>query len=85
MHMDRAIFDMQASVEATSLYILLCAFLDQGETPTLSLALTKWNGDIKSLAMAAEELMQRGVLETLSPIEEDAPLAVNPSSKWIKS
>lgn len=82
MHMDRAIFNLQASVEATSLYILLCALMDQGETPTLSLARTKWNGNEESLFKAAEELMQRGVLQETSPIGDDLPLVVNPSERW---
>ncbi len=45
MHMDRAIFNLEASVEATSLYILLCALLDQGEPLTLDRAhrAMEWN------------------------------------------
>jgi hypothetical protein len=82
MNMDRAIFALKASVEATSLYILLCALLDQGAPPTLEHARAKWNGTDTNLATAAQELMQRGVLETLDPITEETPLTVNPSSKW---
>lgn len=82
MHMDRAVFELKASVEATSLYILLCALQDQGEAPTLGLARTKWNGDEESLKKAAEELMQLGVLGKMVPVGEDKPVVINPSEKW---
>ena len=32
--MDRAIFDLDASVEATSLYIILCSLMDAGQALT---------------------------------------------------
>ena len=38
MHMDRAIFDMNLSVAATSLYILLCSLQDEEREPTLNTA-----------------------------------------------
>ncbi|MGV8075294.1 MAG: hypothetical protein AB2L11_12150 [Syntrophobacteraceae bacterium] len=80
--MDRAIFDLNSSMEATSLYILLCALLDSGAIPTLNLARARWNGDEESLKKAAEELIQRGVLENRPPISDDKPLTINPSCKW---
>jgi hypothetical protein len=82
MHMDRLIFELKASVEATSLYILLCAFLDQGEAPTLEDAKSRWNGDETSLTRAAGELMGLGVLEQALPVPMDRPLNVLPSDKW---
>jgi len=63
MHMDRAIFDLNASISATSLYILMCALLDQGEEGiTLDRASLQWNGSREELHAAAEELVRRGVL-----------------------
>ena len=82
MHMDRAIFDLHASVEATSLYILICALLDQQESPTLTRARVQWNGGGDKLVTAAKELMRRGVLEEMNPFSEDKPLRVNPKDKW---
>ena len=82
MHMDRLIFELKASVEATSLYILMCAFLDQGEAPTLELAKSRWNGDERSLATAAAELMELGVIERATPVPMDLPLNLMPSSLW---
>jgi hypothetical protein len=82
MYMDRAIFDLKATVEATSLYILLCALVDQGETPTLNRATVQWNGNRESLARAAEELMERSVLEKSQPMDGDRPLKINPKEEW---
>jgi len=82
MHMDRAIFELNASVEATSLYILICALMDQGESPTLSRAIVQWHGTMETLTTAAEELIRRGVLEGPSPIPEEQPVKVNPTDKW---
>lgn len=82
MHMDRLIFELKASVEATSLYILMCAFLDQGEAPTLELSKSRWNGDEASLVTAAAELMDLGVLERAMPVPMDVPLTIMPSSLW---
>ena len=65
MNMDRGIFDLNASVEATSLYILLCALMDGGQSPTIEEALEKWPGTEETLLAAAEELIRRCVLEVL--------------------
>ena len=82
MHMDRAIFELNAGVEATSLYILLCALLDQGESLTLNRARAQWNGDEKELFEAAAELVRRGVLSTAEPLAADNILIINPRDKW---
>lgn len=82
MHMDRTIFELNASVEATSLYILICALMDQGEKPTPERAAVQWHGTMESLLTAAEELTQRGVLEGTPPLAQDQPLLVNPRYKW---
>ena len=62
MHMDRAIFDLRASVEATSLYIILCSLLDRGDAPTLENARVLWSGPPEGLAAALRELMALGVV-----------------------
>jgi len=82
MHMDRAIFDLEATVEATSLYILLCALLDQGESLTLDRARVQWNGNGDNLVRAAQELMDRNVLEEMRPLENNKPLRMQPRDKW---
>ncbi len=82
MTMDRAIFDLKASVEATSLYILICALMDQGETPSINRARIQWSGGDTTLLKGVEELIRLGVLESMSLLDEDKPLQVNPSEKW---
>jgi hypothetical protein len=80
--MDRAIFDLRASVEATSLYILLCALADQGDSLSLDRASIQWNGSREDLFRAAEELIQRGVLAASQPLTPDQPLELNPGENW---
>jgi hypothetical protein len=80
--MDRAIFNLKTSVEATSLYILLCALMDQGETLTLDRARVQWSGTNEELVRAAEELAERGVLVTGIPLALDQPLELNSPAQW---
>ena len=82
MNMDRAIFELDASVEATSLYIILCALMDQGVAPTLDQARPKWSGAEESLVAAAEELVRRGVLHAGLPIRPDAHLHPTTRDQW---
>lgn len=84
MTMDRAIFDLQLSVDSTSLYILACAVLDQGETPTLNRMRLQWNGSGEGLRKAAEDLIERGILVVNPPLTDSKPLQVNPKGKWQK-
>jgi hypothetical protein len=80
--MDRAIFELNASVEATSLYILICALMDQGQSPTLERALVQWHGNMETLLKAAEELVGRGVLEGSIPLGKEQPVRLNSSDQW---
>lgn len=82
MQMDRAIFDLNLNVEATSLYILTCALLDQGESPTLERIRLQWNGDEQDLSIAVQELLKHNVVTASQPIRQDEPLKVNPRSQW---
>jgi hypothetical protein len=82
MNMDRLIFELNASVDATSLYILLCALAEGGDSPTLNDAKQRWNGTPEGLTRAAEELMKRGVLEQMHPLDPDQPIKINPAGKW---
>ena len=82
MNMDRAIFALDASVEATSLYIILCSLMDAGKAPTLDLARSRWNGTQESLLAAAKELVRRGVLNARLPIRADAHLHPTTRDQW---
>lgn len=80
--MDRAIFDLKASVEATSLYILLSALSDRGQPLSLKVARPLWNGAEEDLAKGAKELIQRGVLKATLPLTEETTLYINAKSDW---
>ncbi len=82
MNMDRSIFDMKASVEATSLYILLCALMDGGLAPTLENAMMKWTGSEETLMAAAEELIRRGIIAGRVPVPKEMHLHPNTPDKW---
>ncbi len=82
MNMDRAIFDLRVSVEATSLYILLCALMDGRQAPTLENARQKWTGTGESLLAAAQELVRRCIITGAVPIPEDMHLHPNTRDRW---
>lgn len=83
MHLDRMIFEFNASVFATSLYILICSHLDEGERPTLNHARRAWNGTAESLIQAARELIELRVMQPLDdPFDLNKPLYLNPREKW---
>jgi len=82
MNMDRAIFDLKMSVEATSLYILLCALMDGGEAPTLENALQKWTGTEESILMSAEELIGRCIISGSVPIVREMHLHPKTRDMW---
>jgi hypothetical protein len=82
MNMDRTIFALDASVEATSLYIILCSLMDAGAAPTLNHARGKWNGTQESLLAAAEELVRRGVLNVRLPVRPDEHLHPTTRDRW---
>lgn len=82
MNMDRDIFNLNASTEATSLYILICALMDLGQSPTLPQVRAKWTGDEESLQKAVRELTHRGVLDAASPPGEDEPFSVRSREEW---
>jgi len=82
MNMDRMIFDFNPSVFATSLYIILCSHIDEGERPTLNHALRAWNSTEENLIQAAKELIDLNILKSLEPLDLDGRLSLNPREKW---
>lgn len=80
-HMDRAIFHLKASVTATSLYILICAMLDEGRVPTLDGAKAQWTGTEENLLSALQELTQRGILEPVQA-PNGKPARLDLSRNW---
>lgn len=82
MDMDRTIFKLGASVEATSLYILLCALTEESDLLTLERARRQWNGTSEDLLKGAVELMERGVLAGTQPLTQSQPLHLTSSDQW---
>ncbi len=82
MTMDRAIFNLNVSVEATSLYILLCALNDEGTPVTLKAAKGRWNSEENALHGAARELMGQGVLQSSELPDEETLLYINTRESW---
>lgn len=84
MHMDRAVFDLKVSVQAVSLYILICALLDDGREPTLDAVRAQWSASESAFQDAVAELAARGVIR-LDP-EGGLPsrFSVQPSAQWIR-
>ncbi len=82
MHMDRAIFELNASVEATSLYIIICSLMDEGLHPTLENIRFRWSGTEEALHEAVRELGACGVAATRGPVEEGQHIHLNPRNDW---
>jgi hypothetical protein len=82
MHMDNAIFDLKASVPATSLYILICSMLDEGQSPTLDRARVQWNGSEENLNNALDELIHRGILQPILPSANGNSVELNLAFNW---
>ncbi|MBC7359983.1 MAG: hypothetical protein H5U10_15740 [Desulfacinum sp.] len=81
MQMDRAIFQLKAGVEATSLYILICALVDEGKAATLENVRNQWTGSDEALSAGLEELIRLGVLSPAPP-DGQTPLKVRPTESW---
>lgn len=82
MNMDREIFNLKVSTEATSFYIIVCALMDQGIPPTLPEVRARWTSTEESLIAAAEELVKRGVLNSPIPVPEDMHLHPTTRDWW---
>ena len=77
--MDRRIFEMELSVEATSLYLLLASLSEAGTSLGREVALPIWNAPVEKLDEAARELIQRGVV---SP-DPGGGWRLEPQANWV--
>ncbi|WP_448384008.1 hypothetical protein [Desulfosoma sp.] len=84
MHMDRAVFDLKVSVHAVSLYILICALLDDGREPTVDAVRSQWSASEEALQAAAAELAARGVVRMESDGGLSGRFSLQPSAQWIR-
>lgn len=76
--MDQAIFNLNMSVEATSLYLMLDDMLSRGETPRFDACEAKWTASCEKLEDAMRELGARGVID----LREDGAIEVKESQHW---
>ncbi len=63
MIMEREIFNLELSVEATSAYIMLCSLQEKGKILTDDAITPYWQGSPEQFETAIDELKKRGVIE----------------------
>jgi hypothetical protein len=82
MLMDRKIFAMDLSVEATSAYILICSLVEGGAPATVESLGPFWNGPQEALPPALTELRTRGVVEEILDERLVRRYLPNPADFW---
>jgi hypothetical protein len=82
MKMDPMIFEFNAGVYATSLYLLICSYLDEGQQPTLNQVLKSWNSTEGNLVDAVKELSDFRILKPMESLDYDGELLLNQRENW---
>lgn len=82
MLMDRKIFAMNLSVEATSAYILICTLAESGAVVTIESAGSFWNDSPEALTKALEELNHRRIIYEELDAKQRRQYLLNPSDLW---
>jgi len=82
MLMDRKIFTLNLSVEATSAYILVCSFVEGGAPATVESLGPFWNGPRQELPSALTELRSRGIIEEILDERLVRRYLPNPAEFW---
>lgn len=82
MLMDRNIFTLNLSVEATSAYILVCSFVEGGAPATVESLGPFWNGPRQELPAALTELRSRGIIEEILDERQVRRYLPNPAEFW---
>ena len=82
MLMDRKIFTLNLSVEATSAYILVCTFAEGGAPATVESLGSFWNGPRETLPSALTELRSRGIVEEILDERLVRRYLPNPAEFW---
>ena len=80
--MDRNIFNLKLSVEATSAYILVASSMEENVRPSLKVIKRRWVKSDRELDEALGELMQRNVLQLKPAPDGEAIYYPNPASLW---
>ena len=80
--MDRQIFNMNLSVEATSAYILVASLVSENVRPSLEIVRGRWTAEDEALDRALEELARHNVVQPRSGPEGETLYFPNPASLW---
>ena len=83
--MDRKIFSLNLSVEATSAYILICNLAESDTPITIESAGTFWNDKPAALVSALEELVRHRIIFEVLDANQMRQYYLNPSDRWKKS
>ena len=84
MVVDRKIFSLNLSVEATSAYILICNLAESGTPITIESAGTFWNDKPEALLSALEELNRHRIIFEALDANQMRQYYLNPSDRWKK-
>lgn len=82
--MDRKIFSLNLSVEATSAYILICNLAESGAPITIESAGTLWNDKPEALVSALEELSHHRIIFEKLDANQMRQYYLNSSDRWKK-
>ena len=82
--MDREIFNLNLSVEATSAYILICNLAESGTPITIESAGTFWNDTPEALVSALEELKRHSIIVEALDANQMRQYYLNSSDRWKK-
>ena len=82
--MDREIFNLNLSVEATSAYILICNLAESGTPITIESAGTFWNDTSEALVSALEELKGHCIIVEALDANQMRQYYLNSSDRWRK-
>ena len=85
MVMDRKIFSLNLSVEATSAYILMCTLAESGTPITIESARTFWNDTPEALVSALEELDRHRIIFEAVDGKQRRQYYLNSSDRWKKT
>lgn len=80
--MDRKIFNLELSVEATSAYIVVTSILSENARPDLESIRNRWIKSDEELDQALGELVGRQVLQVQSSPQGETLYYPKPSSLW---
>jgi hypothetical protein len=85
MLMNRKIFALDLSVEATSAYILICTLAESATPVTIESAGPFWNDSPEALSRALEELIRHHVIYETLDSNQVRQYLPNPPDRWEKT